>query len=1430
MDVWQQAAQSINQTDVRQQAAATAQPKSLVDKAVDYGKKFVTGLPGLGEAIAEQGTGLISGAAQMVTAPFNLLGTGLGELTESAVQGRAPSLEEWGKKAGPINAAIGDFFQYKPQTETGKGLSQQATGIMRLPGETIVAPLKYGIDKLSGGESTLDPTTEEFIRMGADTAAQALLMKKAGVGEYKPEALPSKIRPTIEPATDVWQQAAETVTDRPTHENLSGGTVVTGMDSVNLQNIAPEIKPVAKMTVSEVKQLKASGQIGVGKSVFNAGNDTAYIIDHNAVQGIYGGSMPEAVKKARIDLKNGGDAESSLLGYPGVENIPKEQTVDVAVTKQGETVTDLAQMKQEAEAKNVAWAAEGKPEEILPKADGVAQAIQGNAETAIPDHVARAVEEPRAVPQSVSLATKQQTKDTLNTKLGNGEIHPSSPVRLTTVDELNDILNTGALREGKDYEGRSGISAQVVDGNKPIVAYGPNDKISAAIVYPSEAAEGRGLAPNEVKINPGTDVNSLRFVVDGHPELMTFDQLKGVMRETRGESVQGKTSIKNAVVDAERAADKLPPIETPSEIKPIANSLEEGKRKVESGEFNLSTVESLAKEPRAISDSENMAMLYMKQRNRNAHDSVTERIIEARQSGSTAMVDALKVERNAIEQERMTIDSAGKAVGTEWGRSGRARQEMMAEDYSLSRNIQRARSESPSGEITEAHRAEIEGLTKRLEVVMKEAETKAERIANLEAELALKKIQREEKTARSKGERKVKRETLDLEFEDLKKELNSIINPNKINSGLDPAVIPVLVKMAKNRVQKGMTRVGDVVDSIHNEIEGALDKREIRDAISGYYKQMENTGKIESPVKADKEARKLKAKEEDLKRQINASVKPMTSGKKVRSIFTEAWKAGLLSGPKTHIVNITSNALTIGLKPIETLIASGAEAVRSKVTGTPRGVFAGEAKADIVGLRAGIDEGVRRAARGWAEALTPEESLKTNEAHQQNAIPGRTGKIVRIPFRALSAADLFFKSIAESSEIYRLSYKQAAKEGLKGDVLNKRMAEIVQNPDAKIIDKAVKDADYRTFNNPFGPFGRWVSSSRNIPYVGFLADLLMPFIRTPLNIAKYGMERTPLNFGRLLYKAIKKETVGAELSEQIALPIMGTMIVAGVTNAVITGNITGGGPKDKADRETLMRTGWQPYSFKIGDKYYSYNRFEPVGMVVGTSADFAGLAFGNETQIKDPIDAANIIAMSVAKNWTSKTFMQSLSAALDATSDPERYGAQFLNGYAGSLIPSIVNTATVAIDDTRRDTKGPLDTMMARIPGASEQLEPKRDLWGRPIKKTGLTLVDRAISPVSISQVSDDPVDKEILRLGISPGLPKKKLGDVELTPEQYSDFSERAGKRAYERVNQIVKRNISDEQKANSIKNAIKVSRIIEGNQLLRELGMKRRNKGATK
>jgi hypothetical protein len=145
---------------------------------------------------------------------------------------------------------------------------------------------------------------------------------------------------------------------RPTHDDLEGAAI-TGQDSLELQDIDASVKPAVKMPIAEF----LGSQISPTKPFFGPGNGSVYIFAENS----------SGLKDGIENIIDGNDSE--ILGYPDREGLSKDETTDAAVTKQGEVVTDLAQMKQHADNGNLSWAAEGLPEDVTVKASKVAEAI-----------------------------------------------------------------------------------------------------------------------------------------------------------------------------------------------------------------------------------------------------------------------------------------------------------------------------------------------------------------------------------------------------------------------------------------------------------------------------------------------------------------------------------------------------------------------------------------------------------------------------------------------------------------------------------------------------------------------------------------------------------------------------------------------------------------------------------------------------------------------------------------------------------------------------------------------------------------------------------------------------------------------------------------------------------------------------------------------
>ena len=435
----------------------------------------------------------------------------------------------------------------------------------------------------------------------------------------------------------------------------------------------------------------------------------------------------------------------------------------------------------------------------------------------------------------------------------------------------------------------------------------------------------------------------------------------------------------------------------------------------------------------------------------------------------------------------------------------------------------------------------------------------------------------------------------------------------------------------------------------------------------------------------------------------------------------EAWLNGILSNPTTHMANVIGNSLTMLTKVPETAIAG---VLRGKLP-------LGELKAESLGMVQGIKEGAMAGVKAFQTGM-PADMVTKLEHTRYNAISGTKGKIIRIPTRALTAADEFFKAVVYRSETNRLAYLQAVKEVKGGANVSKRMAEILDDPqiNADIFNKAREEAQYRTFQKPLGNFGTKVMSLRDSVYP---MKYIIPFIKTPTNIMKFTLERTPANFAKIMWDFKKGKITAEQLPSELSKPVLGSLISAAAVLYVLDGTITGGAPKNKKERELKYASGWQPYSIKIGDTYYSYSRLEPIGSILGLTADFVNTV--NHSDEKTSNEIASELVLAVTKNLSSKTFLSGLSKFMDALSDPEHYGATYVEQLAGSLVPSGVAAVARSIDPNMREVESPLDSMKARIPMMSKSLPYREGAYGIPVENQGGFL--NMISPVRVSKETE---------------------------------------------------------------------------------------------
>lgn len=528
-----------------------------------------------------------------------------------------------------------------------------------------------------------------------------------------------------------------------------------------------------------------------------------------------------------------------------------------------------------------------------------------------------------------------------------------------------------------------------------------------------------------------------------------------------------------------------------------------------------------------------------------------------------------------------------------------------------------------------------------------------------------------------------------------------------------------------------------------------------------------------------------------------------------RDAVMESYVLGLLWNPSTHIANTTGNTIGVLAQIADRLAAEGVSTLAGRAAG--EGVVPGEAAAQVYGLITGLRDAFRmareaartgetgagipgRADQPRTPAITAA-AFGLDEAGTVGRVVDFLGQVTRLPGRALAASDAFFSSIGYRMELGAQAMRMATSEGLQGDALYRRVGEIMSNPPSAISMRSADSALYMTFQNEPGQLGQALMRLRNMrgaddSVAGQLNPmfLVLPYIRTPSNIVSYAFEHSPL---APLVGRWRADIAAGGARRDLALARVGTgsaltLLALDMAN---NGQITGAGPQDAQERENLARQGWQPYSVRIGNTWVSYNRLDPWGMTLGAAANMVE-AFNRREIDPEHMDEwqevmAQMIA-AVSRSTIDRSYLRGASDFFALVNDPRQRAAGWANNQIRSMLPltSLFGTVERGLDPVQRQANDPLASLAAAIPGLSERLPPRRDLWGQPIgSETGpLGGVYDWLSPVRVRGMVDSPIDQELQRNRYFPQRIRQQtsmLGvDVNLRqwPEVYSRYVELAG------------------------------------------------------
>lgn len=525
------------------------------------------------------------------------------------------------------------------------------------------------------------------------------------------------------------------------------------------------------------------------------------------------------------------------------------------------------------------------------------------------------------------------------------------------------------------------------------------------------------------------------------------------------------------------------------------------------------------------------------------------------------------------------------------------------------------------------------------------------------------------------------------------------------------------------------------------------------------------------------------------------------SGQASVNFINRVFVNGILSGPPTHIVNTTGNALFQAMNAAELAMA----ARLGKFLPGAEHVEVGEALASLSGTLNATRDAYRLA---W-KALKSGETLDGVLKYEGVAPGGKTlnivpelskpfiGRVVSVidevidaPTRLLGAEDELFKTFAYRADLDRQAFLRALDQ-VDADPLQLQNVEqatrefLEQTPERS--QKAAEDwARETTFQSPLGPTAQKAQLFlRSVPVL----TLIAPFIRTPINIFKQAAYRSPM---ALLSARFWKDVKAGGRARDIALTrfAVGSATAAMVSKWVAEDRITGAGPQNPQAKMIWEASGKRPYSVRIDNDdgtstYQSYARMEPIASVIGATADATEImAFLNDDvetltdEEQELYNAGGAIIAAVMNNTGNKTFMKGIADFSEFVSDPKRRIKPYSNQMLASLEPYSALSRFIrnTQDPYLREAFTAMDKVRDNTPGLSEKLPLRLDLFGQPRMKANGSLIG-VMSPLPDNTTNNDPVVAELTDVmqrtrKVPVTMPGKEIEGMRLNAREFAELT----------------------------------------------------------
>ena len=579
---------------------------------------------------------------------------------------------------------------------------------------------------------------------------------------------------------------------------------------------------------------------------------------------------------------------------------------------------------------------------------------------------------------------------------------------------------------------------------------------------------------------------------------------------------------------------------------------------------------------------------------------------------------------------------------------------------------------------------------------------------------------------------------------------------------------------------------------------------------------------------------KLNEAVEDVKKKIADQMK-VTALEKVN-----AWRyLSMLGNPKTHIRNLVSNVAMRGTVAVKNAVARTIESVapienRTKTWKRATDAVKSFSQKTAIEMKDVLSDGGK-----YSEEASIKEKRDTFKSKILNGVYNFNSDL-------LSKEDWWFSKPA---------FTNALSEYLTANGI-KTEQDIANNPKivAKAKQYATEQAQIATFRQYSWLANKINDIEKHNAATNIAVGAVLPFKKTPINIAKTALNYSPLGFAKTLtYDAAQVKSGKMEASELVdhlsqnitgsALTLVGYLLAS-------SGFLNGGGEDDK-EGQYDYQLGEQAYSITIGDATYSLSWLSPIAMplFVGANA-YEQLVEGKEWN-------GDVVVQTLAQTLDPLSEMSFLSS-LDSVLSSYDSGIMKFAGiaqtaaqsYTSQFVPTLSSQVAAVMDDTKRTTKVAGDStfkaydeiinnLKYKIPGLRETLEPTTDIWGNEVKQTEDILTrafETFIAPYSKREDIATEIDSEIKSLygmtgddGLIPSIPYNYINykneKYEMSAKEYTAYKEAYGQTAYNLLGELFDtetyRYASDEDKAEMVNKVYDYARDVAKQEFLTRKGV---------